>query len=210
MSRWKYELIAGDAVSGAVITSIIIISFLSLMSFADYLRLHWEQLNDQQRLEAGNEVVAEIARQQNLNVEVRPLERPQPRQLFIVQDDEMDDILEDDFREAMEEHLPDEHQELDGDDFEEDFQPINGHVDGHERHHPIDDEAFDDEDFFPADEARRRREQAEANPQNNLANQEARNPAAPQNRFEPQFEAVQPIIPPGEDLDAMVSLLPIC
>jgi hypothetical protein len=32
-----------DIVSGAVTTGVIIISFLSLMSFADFLRVHWQQ-----------------------------------------------------------------------------------------------------------------------------------------------------------------------
>jgi hypothetical protein len=32
-----------DIVSGAVMTGVIIISFLSLMSFADFLRVHWQQ-----------------------------------------------------------------------------------------------------------------------------------------------------------------------
>jgi E3 ubiquitin-protein ligase MARCH6 len=39
-----------DIVSGAVLTAIIIISFLSLMSFADFLRAHWQQpLQDRQQ-----------------------------------------------------------------------------------------------------------------------------------------------------------------
>ena len=41
--RWKRDLLAGDVVSGAVIGAVIIISFLSLMSFADFLRVHWQQ-----------------------------------------------------------------------------------------------------------------------------------------------------------------------
>jgi len=43
LTRWKRELILGDAISGAVIAGFIIISFLSLMSFADFLRFHWQQ-----------------------------------------------------------------------------------------------------------------------------------------------------------------------
>ena len=51
LSRWKRELILADIVSGAVMTAIIIISFLSLMSFADFLRAHWQQppRDDQQQ-----------------------------------------------------------------------------------------------------------------------------------------------------------------
>jgi hypothetical protein len=43
LTRWKRELIFADIVSGAVTVAIIIISFLSLMSFADFLRVHWQQ-----------------------------------------------------------------------------------------------------------------------------------------------------------------------
>jgi hypothetical protein len=43
LTRWKRELILTDIVSGAVTVAIIIISFLSLMSFADFLRVHWQQ-----------------------------------------------------------------------------------------------------------------------------------------------------------------------
>ena len=42
-TRWKRELILGDAISGAVVAGVVIISFLSLMSFADFLRFHWQQ-----------------------------------------------------------------------------------------------------------------------------------------------------------------------
>jgi hypothetical protein len=43
LTRWKRELIFADIVSGAVTVAIIVISFLSLMSFADFLRVHWQQ-----------------------------------------------------------------------------------------------------------------------------------------------------------------------
>jgi E3 ubiquitin-protein ligase MARCH6 len=39
----KREIIPSDIVSGAIVAAIIIISFLSLMSFADFLRVHWQQ-----------------------------------------------------------------------------------------------------------------------------------------------------------------------
>lgn len=42
-TRWKRELILSDIVAGLVLSAIIIISFLSLMSFADFLRVHWQQ-----------------------------------------------------------------------------------------------------------------------------------------------------------------------
>lgn len=43
MERWTRRLITTDLVSGAVIAAYIIISFLSLMSFADFLRVEWQQ-----------------------------------------------------------------------------------------------------------------------------------------------------------------------
>jgi hypothetical protein len=43
LTRWKRELLPADIVSGAVVAAVIIISFLSLMSFADFLRVHWQQ-----------------------------------------------------------------------------------------------------------------------------------------------------------------------
>lgn len=42
MDRWAWELVPGDLVSGAVICAVIIVSFLSLMSFADFLRVEWQ------------------------------------------------------------------------------------------------------------------------------------------------------------------------
>lgn len=42
-TRLKRELIASDIVSGVIIAAVIIISFLSLMSFADFLRVHWQR-----------------------------------------------------------------------------------------------------------------------------------------------------------------------
>jgi hypothetical protein len=43
LTRWKRDLLPADIVSGAVVAAVIIISFLSLMSFADFLRVHWQQ-----------------------------------------------------------------------------------------------------------------------------------------------------------------------
>ncbi|KAL7513840.1 hypothetical protein ACHAXN_011071 [Cyclotella atomus] len=39
--RWEYELIKRDVVGGAVIAIIIVFSFLSLMSFVEFLRFQW-------------------------------------------------------------------------------------------------------------------------------------------------------------------------
>lgn len=47
--RWTQELWPTDAVSGAVLAAVILISFLSLMSFADFLRLEWQQQHMQQQ-----------------------------------------------------------------------------------------------------------------------------------------------------------------
>lgn len=41
-SRLRWDLITTDAISGAVIAAVIIVSFLSLMSFVDFLRVHWD------------------------------------------------------------------------------------------------------------------------------------------------------------------------
>lgn len=55
LTRWSRELIPGDIVSGAIIVAIIIISFLSMMSFADFLRVHWgEPENEAQRRRDGH------------------------------------------------------------------------------------------------------------------------------------------------------------
>jgi hypothetical protein len=43
LNRWKWELFFPDVVSGAVTAAMIIVSFLSLMSFADFLRVHLQQ-----------------------------------------------------------------------------------------------------------------------------------------------------------------------
>lgn len=39
--RWTWELVKRDIVSGAVIAVIVVVSFLSLMSFAEFLRFEW-------------------------------------------------------------------------------------------------------------------------------------------------------------------------
>lgn len=49
LTRWKWELLFPDVVSGAVTVAMIIISFLSLMSFADFLRVHWQQQQQRPR-----------------------------------------------------------------------------------------------------------------------------------------------------------------
>jgi E3 ubiquitin-protein ligase MARCH6 len=55
LTRWKRELIPSDIVSGAIVAAIIIISFLSLMSFADFLRVHWQQQADRLGEENGEQ-----------------------------------------------------------------------------------------------------------------------------------------------------------
>jgi E3 ubiquitin-protein ligase MARCH6 len=42
LDRLHWNLVPGDLVSGAVVAAIIIVSFLSLMSFADFLRVEWQ------------------------------------------------------------------------------------------------------------------------------------------------------------------------
>jgi E3 ubiquitin-protein ligase MARCH6 len=41
LERLHWSLVPGDLVSGAVVAAIVIVSFLSLMSFADFLRVEW-------------------------------------------------------------------------------------------------------------------------------------------------------------------------
>ena len=41
--RWTWQLLPLDTVSGMVLMTIILVSFLSLMSFADFLRVEWQQ-----------------------------------------------------------------------------------------------------------------------------------------------------------------------
>jgi len=44
--RWEWELIKRDTVGGGVIALVIVVSFLSLMSFAEFLRFHWNGNNN--------------------------------------------------------------------------------------------------------------------------------------------------------------------
>jgi E3 ubiquitin-protein ligase DOA10 len=48
IERLQWSLLPADTVSGAVLAATILISFLSLMSFADFLRVEWQQ---QQRID---------------------------------------------------------------------------------------------------------------------------------------------------------------
>lgn len=60
LTRWSRDLIPGDIVSGAIVAGIVIISFLSLMSFADFLRVQWqhpERAEEAQRRRNGNDWV---------------------------------------------------------------------------------------------------------------------------------------------------------
>lgn len=59
VTRFRSQhLIPGDIVSGAIIAALVIISFLSIMSFVDFLRVHWQQPEEvrQQRRNARNHV----------------------------------------------------------------------------------------------------------------------------------------------------------
>lgn len=60
--RWDWQLVPGDTVSGAVLAAIILISFLSLMSFADFLRVEWQQQHqvDPQENDAGRRLRQEL------------------------------------------------------------------------------------------------------------------------------------------------------
>lgn len=97
-TRWKRELILGDAISGAVVAGVVIISFLSLMSFADFLRFHWQQhgpggppprerLDEDGRVEAVaapppddevDDVILDLRRQRNRIHQVGVMDQRQP------------------------------------------------------------------------------------------------------------------------------------
>jgi len=68
-SRLSWDLITTDAISGAVIAAVIIVSFLSLMSFVDFLRVHW----DPQAAAVNNNINNRLPQPQ-------PLQQQQPRQ----------------------------------------------------------------------------------------------------------------------------------
>ena len=53
VTRLKWDLLIGDAISGIVVAAVILVSFLSLMSFADFLRFHWQQ--DEQGQQGQNQ-----------------------------------------------------------------------------------------------------------------------------------------------------------
>lgn len=83
LTRWKRELIPADIVSGAVIAAIVIISFLSLMSFADFLRVHWQQ-QPQPRPHADNNARAGRGRNRGAN---------DNHEYELVHDDNIDDSI---------------------------------------------------------------------------------------------------------------------
>jgi len=66
--RLKLELLANDAVSGGVVAAVIILSFLSLMSFADFLRFHWQR-NDQAQGNGNAAVIPAAAQFVNMDNE---------------------------------------------------------------------------------------------------------------------------------------------
>lgn len=47
IDRWNWNLVPADTVSGSILAAIILISFLSLMSFADFLRVEWQHQHHQ-------------------------------------------------------------------------------------------------------------------------------------------------------------------
>ena len=59
-ARWRSDLLLRDGVSGAVVAAIVVVSFLSLMSLADFMRFQWNPAD----AAAGNE-------EENVNEEAR-------------------------------------------------------------------------------------------------------------------------------------------
>ena len=93
VTRFKFEYIAGDTVSGALVATVIVVSFLSLMSFADFLRIHWQQVN--QRRNNNNNGEHEENEIDNNNVEDE-LAEDDDVQEGMDSDDEMMDEEDDD------------------------------------------------------------------------------------------------------------------
>ena len=54
--RWEWTLMKTDVVSGLIITLVIIISFLSLMSLADFLRFQWQPNGNNQNVNQNRNV----------------------------------------------------------------------------------------------------------------------------------------------------------
>jgi hypothetical protein len=53
LERFRWNIFVVDLISGAVLAAIIIVSFLSLMSFADFLRFEWQQRGIVPRIRGG-------------------------------------------------------------------------------------------------------------------------------------------------------------
>jgi hypothetical protein len=129
--RWKIDLVVGDTMAGLVIATLIIVSFLSLMSFGDFLRFHWQQVNERRRGRRNIRDAGAANERDNLQAlrngadNMRPVHRqreqrapPQlraPPQMMDVrhplpiletmdeQNDEDSDEFEDEFEEALDE-----------------------------------------------------------------------------------------------------------
>ncbi len=61
-SRLSLDLLTGDLVNGGILTVIIILSFLSLMSLADFLRFQWKRDGDVEKEEDETEEVDDSKR----------------------------------------------------------------------------------------------------------------------------------------------------
>jgi hypothetical protein len=67
--RWRADLLLRDGASGAVVAAIVVVSFLSLMSLADFMRFHWNPEAPANR--AGGEEAEAEARAEAAMDEIR-------------------------------------------------------------------------------------------------------------------------------------------
>ena len=68
-SRWQTDLLLRDGVSGAIVAAIVVVSFLSLMSLADFMRFQWNP--DAQEANAEEQEAAEEARAEDQMAAIR-------------------------------------------------------------------------------------------------------------------------------------------
>ena len=98
-----------DCISGLIVAAAIILSFLSLMSFADFLRFHWDirefeeadiadNENDQEQL---NNVAAGVAQRHNGNLNPEQQQRPQQQQQQREETDKQEEGEESDINPAI-------------------------------------------------------------------------------------------------------------
>ena len=136
LTRWKRDTIPSDIVSGAIIAAVVIISFLSLMSFADFLRVHWQQgprrrpgLGEEEEAEVGgnaedengiDDTIVDIVRSRELAREAVPLSSSEENELESFMGSRLEDRVQE---ESEVDRLEPSHFEADKDDDDEVYPP---------------------------------------------------------------------------------------